>query len=79
MLARCDLWVADYHDSPELPYAWAERGWRLWQYLANESESDAAYGTASRAIPGIDRCDRNLFAGDTSALYRFWGARAGAA
>jgi lysozyme len=73
ILARCDLWLADPRDEPELPHAWSDRGWRLWQYVANESESDAAYGTASRAIPGITHCDRNLFAGNAVDLHRFWG------
>ena len=56
-----------------MPYAWAERGWRLWQYVANESEGDAAYGTASRAVPGVTHCDRNLFAGSAAELHRYWG------
>ncbi len=77
ILARCDLWLADYREQPELPYAWADKGWRLWQYVANESENDTAYGAQPRAIPGITHCDRNLFAGDEAALYRYWkGARA---
>ena len=73
ILARCDLWLADPRESPELPYAWSNRGWRLWQYVANESAADVAYGGVSRAIPGITHCDRNLFSGDANALYRFWG------
>lgn len=72
LLARCDLWVADYREQPEVPHAWADKGWRLWQYVANEDESHAAYGTVPRAIPGISHCDRNLFAGDEAALRRFW-------
>jgi lysozyme len=32
ILARCGLWVADYHDSPEVPRAWEATGWKLWQY-----------------------------------------------
>jgi lysozyme len=74
ILARCDLWLADHREEPEVPYAWANRGWKLWQYLADESESNAAYGTVSRAVPGVTHCDRNLFAGDSTDLYRFWGA-----
>ena len=73
ILAQCDLWLADHREEPEVPYAWANRGWKLWQYLADENESNAAYGTTSRAIPGVTHCDRNLFAGDTSELYRYWG------
>jgi lysozyme len=79
ILTRCDLWLADYREEPEVPWAWARRGWRLWQYAGDFSADDAAYGSASRALAGVDRCDRNLFAGDASALYRFWGARGAAA
>lgn len=79
LLARCELWLADYREEPELPYAWSDRGWRLWQYMANEKAENAAYGTVSRAIPGVSHCDRNLFAGDAAQLYRFWGSRNGVA
>jgi len=79
ILARCDLWLADYREQPEVPYAWANKGWRLWQYVANESEKDAAYGTVPRAVAGITHCDRNLFAGDEAALYRYWRGGAGRA
>jgi lysozyme len=74
ILARCDLWLSDYREEPEIPYAWASRGWHLWQYVADESEKDAAYGSAPRAIPGITHCDRNLFAGDAAALHRYWSS-----
>jgi lysozyme len=76
LLARCELWLADYREVPEVPYAWADRGWRLWQYVADESPADAAYGSVPRAVAGVSHCDRNLFAGDTQALYRFWNRRA---
>jgi lysozyme len=79
ILARCDLWLADYRDEPEVPYAWAERGWRLWQYAGDETAANAAYGTVPRAVEGVSHCDRNLFAGDAPALHRFWKDRAGAA
>lgn len=73
ILARCDLWVADYREQPEVPDAWARRGWKLWQYVADESEHDTAYGATPRAIPGITHCDRNMFNGDAKALARYWG------
>jgi lysozyme len=73
ILARCGLWVADYHDSPELPVAWASRGWRLWQYAADESTGRPAYGSTN-VVAGISHCDRNLFAGDEGTLRDFWGA-----
>ena len=58
-----------------MPPAWAAKGWRLWQYAGNETEADAAYGSEPRAVAGVSHCDRNLFAGDAPALYRFWKAR----
>jgi lysozyme len=73
ILARCDLWLADHREEPEIPYAWQDRGWKLWQYLADESDSNAAYGTASRAVPGVTHCDRNLFAGSSAELHHYWG------
>jgi lysozyme len=75
ILARCGLWVADYHDSPELPLAWAAKGWRLWQYAGDESASRPAYG-ATNIVKGVSHCDRNLFNGDAAALNQFWGAAA---
>lgn len=75
ILASCDLWLADYSERPEVPYAWASRGWRLWQYVANENEGGTAHGAVPRAVAGVTHCDRNLFAGDDAALYRFWGGR----
>jgi lysozyme len=75
ILARCDLWLADYREEPQIPYAWSDRGWRLWQYAADERESDRAHGDTSRAVHGLDFCDRNLFAGDASQLVRYWNGR----
>jgi len=72
ILARCDLWLADYREEPQLPSAWAAKGWRLWQYAGNETEADGAYGSEPKAVAGVSHCDRNLFAGDATALYRFW-------
>jgi lysozyme len=73
ILARCGLWVADYHDSPEIPLAWAKRGWRLWQYAGNENSGHPAYGQTN-IVQGVSHCDRNLFNGDAAALHRFWSA-----
>jgi lysozyme len=73
IIARCGLWVADYHDSPEVPLAWAARGWRLWQYAGDESAGQPAYGQTN-IVRGVSHCDRNLFNGDATALERFWRA-----
>jgi lysozyme len=74
LLSRCDLWLADYREDPQIPYAWANKGWKLWQYAADETESNFAYGSEPRAVAGVGHCDRNLFSGDEAALYRFWKA-----
>ena len=42
ILARCDLWLADYREEPRLPIAWASRGWKLWQYVADETAQNFA-------------------------------------
>lgn len=72
ILGRCDLWLADYREEPEIPYAWQGRGWKFWQYVADENDSHAAYGTTPRTIQGVSHCDRNMFAGNTAELYRYW-------
>jgi lysozyme len=71
LLARCGLWVVDYRESPEIPLAWATRGWRLWQYASGEYSGRRARGR-NRTIQGVGQCDRNLFNGDAAALNRFW-------
>ncbi len=73
ILARCGLWVADYHDSPEIPLAWEATGWRLWQYAGDETANRPAYGQTS-IVQGVSHCDRNLFNGDATALQKFWTA-----
>ena len=73
ILARCGLWVADYHDSPEIPLAWAASGWRLWQYAGDESAGRPAYGQTT-IVQGVSHSDRNLFNGDADALRQFWSA-----
>lgn len=73
LLAGCDLWLADYRQEPELPAAWAERGWRLWQYAGDGGPGGSGpFGPLSRAVPGVDRCDRNVFGGDVAALAAYW-------
>jgi lysozyme len=79
IVSRCDLWLADYRDEPQVPMAWADRGWRLWQYAGDDSEDKAAYGTVPRSVAGVSHCDRNVFAGDAAALQRYWLGGAGRA
>jgi lysozyme len=73
ILARCGLWVADYHDSPEIPFAWTASGWKLWQYAPDENASHPAYNQTN-IVQGVSHCDRNLFNGDATGLRQFWGS-----
>lgn len=77
ILAACDLWLADYRAEPELPQAWANRGWRFWQYTGATAGGGGPFGAMAKTVAGIDRCDRNLFAGDADALERYWTREAG--
>lgn len=76
ILASCDLWLADYRTQPQLPRAWAGRGWHFWQY-AGDGERGGPFGAYARSVRGIERCDRNLFASDEEGLRRYWTAEAG--
>lgn len=80
LLAACDLWLADYRYEPELPRAWAGKGWRLWQYAGDDAATGGPFRDRARDVRGIDRCDRSVFAGSRDELYRWWTgfpARAG--
>jgi lysozyme len=72
VLAQCDLWLADHREEPEVPDAWAQRGWKLWQYAADQTERDGAYGAPPKAVAGVTHCDRNLFNGDHAGLVKYW-------
>lgn len=71
-LTRCELWLADYREEPRIPVAWAQKGWRLWQYVADETEQNFAFGSEPRAVAGVGHCDRNVFKGDEATLRRWW-------
>ncbi|HEY2876049.1 MAG TPA: glycoside hydrolase family 25 protein [Reyranella sp.] len=73
IVARCGLWIVDYHESLTIPLAWAKSGWRLWQYASDEYAGRRARGR-NRTIQGVNRFDRNLFNGDVAGLHRFWTA-----
>lgn len=71
-LAACDLWLADYRFEPELPRAWTARGWKMWQYAGDDAATGGPFRDRSRAVRGIDRCDRSVFAGGRDELHRWW-------
>ncbi|MBI3444335.1 MAG: glycoside hydrolase family 25 protein [Magnetospirillum sp.] len=76
-LAACDLWLADYRFEPELPRAWADRGWKMWQYAGDDASSGGPFRDRAREVRGIDRCDRSVFAGKADELANYWNATRG--
>lgn len=77
LLAACDLWLADYRFEPELPRAWAARGWTMWQFAGDDPNSGGSFRDQARMVKGIDRCDRSVFAGSRDTLTRYWTVEAG--
>ena len=70
LLSRCDLWLADYREEPRLPNAWSK--WTIWQYVADETSQNFAYGSEPRHVEGVGHCDRNMYNGDVASLNRWW-------
>jgi len=66
ILANCWFWLAQYGPTPVIPANW--KNWTMWQY------TDGAAGNPPYEVPGIGRCDRDMFAGDEAALRSFWSA-----
>jgi lysozyme len=64
ILANCWFWIAQYGPTPVIPANW--KNWTMWQY------TDGAVGNPPHEVPGIGRCDRDMFAGDEAALRSFW-------
>ena len=77
ILAACDLWLADYRVRPELPSAWNDRYWHLWQYAGDATIGGGPFHPYARAVAGIERCDRNVFVADSERLQRYWRHEAG--
>jgi lysozyme len=74
-LAQCDLWLPKYGPPPDaaaLPPGWRFDQLRLWQH------TDGRTGYQPWPVPGIGRCDRNIFVGTRAELASWWtgGARA---
>jgi GH25 family lysozyme M1 (1,4-beta-N-acetylmuramidase) len=64
ILANSWFWLAQYGPTPVIPANW--KNWTMWQY------TDGAVGSPPHEVPGIGRCDRDIFAGDEAALRLFW-------
>jgi lysozyme len=71
VLANCWFWLSQYGPTAVVPPNW--RTWTLWQY------TDGAVGPPPHEVPGIGRCDRDMFNGTEASLRALWGAPAAAA
>ena len=65
-LAKCPLWLAEYRDTPLVPPGW--QTWTIWQF------TDGKLGPYAGQVPGIGRCDQNVYNGDRSSFEQFWQA-----
>jgi lysozyme len=65
VLSQCWFWLAQYDPTPVVPANWPT--WTMWQY------TDGAYGPEPHQVPGVGRCDRDMFNGPEQQLRRLWG------
>lgn len=69
-LARCWLWIANYHFQPRNIPPWGD--WELWQYTGDgvcDLRPKSAY---PKGIANIPRAERNIFSGSATDLRAFW-------
>ena len=64
ILANCWLWLSQYGPTAVIPPNWPK--WTMWQY------TDGAVGPPPHQVPGIGRCDRDMFNGTEAELRAFW-------
>jgi len=64
VLKNCPLWLSQYGPKPIVPPNWPT--WTMWQY------TDGAAGPPPHMVPGIGRCDRDIFKGSLQDLEVLW-------
>jgi lysozyme len=69
VLARCWLWVANYHFQPRNIAPWGH--WTMWQYTG-DGVCDLPRFTYPKSIANIRNAERNIFRGNTEAARAFW-------
>ena len=69
VLARCWLWVANYHYRPLNVLPW--RQWTLWQYTG-DGVCDLPHASYPKSIANIRNAERNIFAGSSMDVRSFW-------
>lgn len=68
-LARCWLWVANYHYEPRSIAPWGH--WTLWQYTG-DGVCDLPRSAYPKSIANIRNAERNIFRGNADAARAFW-------
>ncbi len=71
VLARCWLWVANYHVRPVNVSPWNR--WTLWQYTG-DGVCDLPRASFPKSIANIRHAERNIFAGSPRDARSFWQA-----
>jgi lysozyme len=69
ILARCWLWIANYHYEPRFTSPWSH--WQLWQYTG-DGKCDLPRRAYPKGIANIPRAERNIFQGSSAAAVAFW-------
>jgi lysozyme len=72
-LARCWLWVANYHYEPRVVAPWGQ--WHLWQYTG-DGVCDLPRGAFPKHVANVRNAERNIFRGSAAAVQDFWRAHA---
>lgn len=68
-LARCWLWIANYHYEPHNLPLWGD--WSLWQYTG-DGVCDLPRASYPKSIANIRNAERNIFRGSATDLRAFW-------
>jgi lysozyme len=68
-LARCWLWVANYHYEPRSIAPWGH--WTMWQYTG-DGVCDLPRSAYPKSIANIRNAERNIFRGNAEAARAFW-------
>lgn len=69
-LARCWLWIANYHFEPRDIPPWGD--WSLWQYTGDGVCDLRPHSAFPKSIANVGRAERNIFSGSATDLKSFW-------
>ena len=70
VLGNCWLWIANYHDEPQVSPPWSN--WRMWQYTGDGKCDLRPRSAYPKSVANIRNAERNMFRGSRSAVEAFW-------